>query len=263
MKTLNILMNTAIIAVSLLAFEAVSEARRDYSACTDLPAADKTACNAAAHAKCDGLSGYWPQERCAQAIAPNFNICEKDGTYEKACQASNRARVICQSMELDMYKPESILEFKRRVLALPEVIQKEERFAANWGSCFGKTKCYASAKQLGHCKSAGDAYRKSFATVVDFYLGSGLEQQLKHVNTFMASGDFHAAKSSADQVLEKLAVLQEISNDVSFVRHRSANISAAITKLKLRKVDVDKAYQKTLAKVRCPAGRNNNRKVLK
>ncbi len=252
----------------LLSSQAGSAEAKDFKVCNELAKGDAAACQQAAHAKCDSVQGYWPQQKCADAVAATFNECANTDTYAKTCEERKAAYhdVCMKAGELDMNKPESIAEFKRRALAYKDTLAKAEAFETAWGMCFDERSvptCGGSRSDVAQCERAGKKFKETFAGAVDFYLGSVLKNNFTHIDSFMKSRDFGAAKSTASSARETLAILQKLHYDLPDLRHRAKDVDIAVEQLGLRMKDVDKAFEKSLSKVRCPKSKGNNKSVLK
>ena len=171
------------------------------------------------------------------------------------------------STELDMNKPETIPEFRRRALAIVGFLVKAEQFEKEWGACFSHSKeaskCGGSQGDAGQCKRAANAYKASFKESVDFYLDKVHPQKLAQMDTYAGKGQFAVVHSMVRDSIKSVGLLQTLTKEMPTYSHRASELHATMKQL----VGIEKIAEtnanKIIAATRCPKGKGNKKSVLK
>lgn len=256
--------------LSLLAIQSTAWAGSDPD-CSEIPKGDKVACEAKAATECASVEGYWPKKRCVSKVAEGFNLCMKDGVFEAMCKERKSAYFdICmKAHELDMNKSSTLPEFKRRALAFADTLKKAKEFDTEWGACFtagtrfDTVQCQVRSQDLVMCERAGAIYKKSMSDAVDWYLSTTMPNSLRHLDTQLASNFFASARGSVISQLETIETLRLLNQDLPVLAHRDKDLTLASAQFLVLLKRIDKAAKEAKASVRCPKGRNNNKRLVK
>lgn len=254
--------------VALLGLLETAAVAKGYQACKDLQSGDTKACTAAADARCGTLE-YWPSQRCAEEVAQEFDMCVKDGAFERErVKAEALKNEFCQVKELDVHKADGLKDFKRRALGLPAIVTSMKQFESKWQGCGVASSPMRGAPILPvtyakKCIRANNAVTSDLKASIDFSLGKPLAQNIAHHESAMAKGDYAFAQGPLQSSLDLLLVFQDLNKALPNIAYKQAAIATAITGLNKRSAEVARHREKTLAKVRCPAGKANNKSVIK
>ncbi len=269
MKQFIVASTLCLIALEALALSSAAWAGSDPG-CDKLPKGDKVACAAKAKTDCASVEGYWPKRKCEAKIAQGFNLCMTDGVFEAMCVKRKAAYwdVCMKAGELDMNKPETLPEFKRRALAFSETLRGAKEFEQEWGACFrgnslDGVSCAVTEQDLMTCERAGGTYKKTMKSTMDWYLKTTMPQTLSLLDTLMASKHYSAASSSTTEALKTLSVLRSLNHDLPHLAYREAELVAATKKFGIIAGIITKTEIQAIASVRCPKGRNNKKSLVK
>ncbi len=256
--------------LSFFAFEASAWAGYDNN-CSELPKGDKAACAAKAKTECAEVEGYWPKRRCEAKIAREFNLCFKDGTFSAMCVERKKAYwdICMKAGELDMNKPKTLPEFKRRALAYASNLKKTKDFDEEWGVCYtpgvrmDKADCQVTRQDVVACEKAGPIYKKSMSDAVDWFLKTTMPNTLTHLDKMMGSKFFKSAKSTVVSTRATIATILDLNRDLPMLAHRMSDLQKADKQFEIIEGLVDDIAVKAKAAVRCPKGKNNNKRLVR
>lgn len=254
----------ALVILSLTTIESVANARD--TTCSELPKGDKAACEVKAQSVCASVEGYWPKKQCVTKVTEEFNLCTKDGTFAAMCAKQKSAYFdIClmKARELDMNKPSTIPEFKRRALAYQQTLKEAKSFQNEWGICLGSPKCAVAQSDVQTCEKEGQAYKKALSAAVDWYLGTTMQQHLSRIDVMMGGKFYLAAQNSVASEIQLIATLRGLNRDLPTLAHRDAELAKADKALRGMVGIIDGIAQKAIASVRCPKGANNNKSLVR
>jgi len=257
-------------ALSCFAFKASAWAGYDND-CSKLPKGDKVACAAKAKTKCAAVKGYWPKRKCVAKVAKGFDLCLKDGTFTAMCAERKAAYwdVCMKAGELDMNKPETLPEFKRRALAYASTLKKAQDFAAEWGVCYTpgirveNAKCGVTHQDLPACERAAETYKKSMRDTLDWFLKTTMPNVLTQIDKMMAGKSYAAAKRTAVSTQTTIASLQKLNHDLPKLAHRIEDLERAAKKFQIMEGLIVEIAAKAKATVRCPRGKFNKKRLVK
>ncbi len=270
MKKFIVASTLCLIALEVLALRPAAWAGSDPG-CDKLPKGDKVACAAKAKTDCASVEGYWPKRKCEAKIAQGFNLCMADGVFEAMCVKRKAAYwdVCMKAGELDMNKPETLPEFKRRALVFSETLREAKEFEQEWGACYvgfnkldGVT-CAVTQQDLIMCEQAGVTYKKTMKDAVNWYLKTTMPQSLRLLDTLMVRKNFSAASSTTATALQTVSTLRALNRDLPHLAYREAELVAAAKKLGIIAGIIAKTEIQAIASVRCPKGRNNKKSLVK
>lgn len=256
---------------SVLALESSAWAGGSDPDCSKLAKGDKVACAAKAKTVCADVEGYWPKRKCVSKVAQGFNLCAKDGAFSAMCVVRKSAYwdICTKAGELDMNKPKTLPEFKRRALAYADTLKKAKAFENEWGMCFARrftdevSPCAVSPDDLVTCEKAGAEYKKAMKGAVDWYLSTTMPNALSLMDKEMAGKWYKAAKGSVVTQLGIIKTLQNLNRDLPMFAHREADLSKAAKSFNAITGLIDGIANKAKAEARCPKGKNNNKRLVK
>jgi len=246
-------------------------ARTAAADCTKIKKGDVAACKKAASAKCDSIEKYWDKQACIQKVAVQFDGCYKDTGYQKACEPrlADYWEICRKAHDLDVNSDDSLAAWKQRLLAYDASMASLDAFDAEWKACYEHTldgaddnTCQMSSTKVQECKQARAVFAKTLADAVDFFLTTGFEQGKQRIADELKRKDYPAAMQWADHTSERIALFEKLNADFPDFSHRAKEVAAARAEMKKHHAAAEKAYEKVIARNRCPRGKNNDKKVV-